>query len=131
MRAGENTHFPENILNGGKIHTLRDNYEYWKLRISQVQRGEAVLSVRYWSGKPYNSKQVEICKLDKKSRVGIQLLQMTPLGWFIDGCDTDFTIKDFAKNDGLSPKDFSEWFRGKITFDMEPIGIIHFTNFRY
>lgn len=114
-----------------KIHTIRANYPLWKKRIEQIKKGEAILSLRYWSGKPYNSKQIEFCQLDENSEIGIQALQMTSLGWFVDSCDSDFTSLDFAKNDGLEPLDFSEWFRGKISINMEPMAIIHFTAMRY
>jgi hypothetical protein len=114
-----------------KLHTIRANYPLWENRIKQVQKGKAIISLRYWSGKPYNSKQIEFCQLDKDSGIGIQGLQMTALGWFVNGYDSDFTTKDFAKNDGLTPIDFSEWFRGKISIDMEPMAIIHFTHYRY
>ena len=147
-RKGDQTFFPEKILLAlaptwelefieefgeplPKIHTIRANYELWKKRIEQVQEGKAILSIRYWSGKPYNSKQVEICQLDKDSGIGVQSLQMTFLGWFIDSIDSDSNTKTFAINDGLSPDDFVDWFKGKITADMEPIAIIHFTKFRY
>lgn len=141
-RAGEPTYFKEQILtalmeykNGHglkeKKHTIRMNYLLWAKRIKEVQEGKAILSIRHWSGKPYNSKQVEICQLDKNSAIGIQSLQMTDLGWFVDEYDSDYTTLDFAKNDGLEPMDFSEWFRGKISIDMEPMAIIHFTKMRY
>jgi len=34
-------------------------------------------------------------------------------------------------NDSLDLLDFLEWFRGKISIDMEPMAIIQFTPFRY
>ena len=39
-----------------------------------MNAGEAILSVRYWSGKPYNSKQLRIVEFDKDSGVGVQKL---------------------------------------------------------
>ncbi len=114
-----------------KIHTIRSNYELWEKRIKEVQEGNAIISIRYWSGKPYNSKQIEVYQLDKDSGIGIQKIEMTLLGWFVDSIDSDYTSKDFAKNDGLSIEDFYEWFRGKLRIDMEPMAILHFTKFRY
>jgi len=150
QRKGEQTYFADkilkqysdfnNFLGWQKIHTIRNNYKLWKKRIEKIQAGKAVLSVRYWSGSPYNfkkdnSKQIEFLRLDKDSGIGIQLLKF---------CDQDITspmvdyffmtykyisVEDLAKNDGLSFDDFEWWFE---KYDLsEPMGIIHFTDFRY
>jgi len=119
-----------------KIHTCRANYDLWKKRIDNVSIGEAILSVRYWSGKPYNSKQVEICQLNKDSGVGVQRLTFQHDRDGIYGLKypiisrTHFgDIKILAANDGLSLEDFKEWFKG---YDLtKPMAIIHFTKFRY
>lgn len=146
-RAGEPTRFKEQLINGlaqlkgedCKIHTIRSNYLLWSKRISEIQKGNAILSIRYWSEKPYNSKQIEICQLDKDSGIGIQPLI------FIDSCiklpticGEDFPkptwykgvqLRDISQNDGLSIQDFKEWFRG---YDLsKQMAVIHFTNFRY
>ena len=141
-RAGEQTYFKEKIGTAlmnhekphglhEKLHTIRGNYELWEKRFEKIDRGEACLSIREWTGMPYRSKQIEFARLTKDDGIGIQSLHMTPLGWFVDGCDTDITTKDFAKNDGLTLIDFSHWFKGEISIDMEPMAIIHFTEFRY
>jgi len=158
-RAGEQTHFTTKIeLNetiwGGtkstlelslmefgkpKIHTIRQNVELWQKRISEIKKGNAILSIRYWSGKPYNSKQVEICQLDKDSGIGIEELDLSvfkELGMcFINYNELTFSgakqvsHKELAKNDGLSIFDFIEWFK---KYDLsKPMAIIHFTKFRY
>ena len=120
---------PDIVIEDRKGHTIRKNFELWKKRIDEVIEGKAVLSVREWTGKPYNSPQVEIALLTAKDGVGIQKLEATPLGWFIDSYDSDVTNEILAKNDGLSLEDFKAWFKNyKIT---EPMAIIHFTNFRY
>ena len=152
-RAGEETHFTtkielnENIWRGTnstlklslsefgtpKLHTIRANYVLWANRIKEIQEGKAIISIRYWSGEPYNSKQVEICQLDKNSGIGVQIL-------FFDECKINKPLiadssKTFilpsliAKNDGLSLEDFKDWFR---KYDLsKPMAIIHFTSFRY
>lgn len=124
-----------------KLHTIRSNYEFWSKRISEIQKGNAILSIRYWSGKPYNSKQVETCQLDRNSGIGVQMLTFpsvrlcegnaTPLSaevyesFSYKYCD----LSIIAKNDGLSLEDFKEWFK---KYDLsKPMAIIHFTNFRY
>ena len=60
-----------------KIHTIRTNYQLWEKRINEVQEGNAVLSIRQWSGKPYRSKQTTILNLTKDDGVGIQPLKLS------------------------------------------------------
>lgn len=143
-RAGDPTYFKEKLINGlaqlkgedCKIHTIRANYELWSKRIKEIQEDKAILSIRYWSGKPYNSKQVEICRLDKDSGIGLQ-----KLGFYYDRIEEPFIdtpeqhigyvgkTELITQNDGLSLDDFKEWFR---KYDLsKPIAIIHFTSFRY
>ena len=116
-----------------KIHTIRSNYDLWKKRIYEVNAGEAVLSLRYWTGKPYNSKQQEFARLDKDSGIDVQKVCFpkdgTPAVYDDFGylCKVDKTI--LANNDGLSFDDFEAWFKG---YDLsKPMAIIHFTDFRY
>ena len=145
-RAGEPTRFKEQLTNGlaqlngedCKIHTIRSNYPLWAKRISEIKDGKAILSIRYWSGKPYNSKQVEICQLDKDSGVGIQELCLKPKSILEDSVELFYIDNNFynplnlgflSRNDGLSYEDFKEWFK---SYDLsQPMAIIHFTRFRY
>jgi len=160
-RKGEETRFGQKLQNGilkqsligncnvipiipipedsFKIHTIRANkkgtaFENWSKKVKQIQEGEAILSIRYWSGKPYNSKQVEICQLDNDSGIGVQQI------WFSNSvdfprvrCENKSILalmpNNLAKNDGLSFEDFKEWFKD---YDLsKPMAIIHFTSFRY
>jgi hypothetical protein len=138
-QAGKNTFFREKInealipisetpILGSKIHTLRGNYELWKKRIDEVNERKAVLSLRFWSGKPYNSKQVEFLQLDSSSGIGIQKLEDPTNFVFapIDGKQINW--EEIAKNDGLSFEDFCEWFKVR---NNSPMAVIHFTGFRY
>jgi len=147
-KSGQATYFTEQILgkfpydlpdnSPSKIHTIRANYPLWAKRISEIQNGKAILSIRYWSDKPYNSKQVEICQLDKNSGIGIQLLNLsdTMISGALKNHDVALTslngglsLSTIAKNDGLSLEDFKEWFKG---YDLsQSMAIIHFTSFRY
>ena len=144
-RSGEPTYFREKILIGEKLHTIRANYHLWKKRIDEVNAGEAILSVRYWSGKPYNSKQLRIVEFDKDSGVGVQKLIGMDLQYgmgFVlhneykdEKSEIEFSITHniqvhaLATNDGLSLEDFREWFR---KYDLsKPMAIIQFTKFRY
>jgi hypothetical protein len=128
-RKGEPTDFLMKITEEPptKIHTIRKNWELWKRRIQAVNEGKAVLSIRYWSGKPYRTPQVELMQL-KGDEVGFQKVQLDLLGFFIDDYDTDIKTRELAINDGLSTEDFLHWFKGEWK---EAMGIIHFTKFRY
>lgn len=126
-KAGLPTGFINAIASGNKKHTIRANYDLWKKRAEKINKGEAILSVRYWTGKPYNSKQREVYVFE---RVGLEKLERdSVLGWFIDDFDSDYGIKDFAENDGLSTDDFKLWFKGQDF--TKPKAIIHFGAFRY
>lgn len=130
-RTGESTEFKDKFLNGQKIHTIRLNYLLWENRIKEVQDGKACLSIRQWSGTPYNSPQEEIRQLTAEDSVGIQKLRFSEkdlnYGYVVGGAF--LSNKIVAKNDGLSKKDWEEWFSH---YDLsQTMAIIHFTNFRY
>ncbi len=133
-RSGESTGFVESIsklfidYNAKKIHTIRGNYELWKKRADKINEGKAVLSIRYWSGKPYNSKQIEILTLAK---IGLQkvLFDDYLYSCLIDEKRVSVSSDKIPENDGLSDSDFEDWFKG---YDFnKPMAIIHFTNFLY
>lgn len=132
-KSGIDTGFVENIsmlftVNNTKIHTIRGNYELWDKRAKAINDGKAILSVRYWSGKPYNSKQVEICRLEK---IGIEKILFDDYLYSCQINDKRFSVASemIAENDGLTSEDFEHWFKG---YDFtKPMAIIHFTNFKY
>ncbi len=122
-------------FSGLKIHTIRANYPLWLKRITEVQQGKAVLSVRQWTGKPYRSPQEEIAVLTSEDGIGIQKLYFNGSCYTKDGCipipmvnKSVISYRKLAKNDGLSAKDWLEWFKD---YDTEQMAIIHFTKFRY
>lgn len=145
-RKGEPTNFDYQILNavwrehnmsigfpkvGMKLHTIRGNYDLWSKRFEQIYAGNACLSIRYWTGRPYHSKQTEICKLTKDDGIGLQRLE------FYNGClqqpiiSSGMTIRAeyLAKNDGLSFESWKDWFK---SYDLsKPLAVIQFTKFRY
>ena len=130
-RAGEPTGFAEKFCRG-KIHTIRGNYLLWSERIGEVMSGEACLSIRQWSGKPYRSKQIELAVLTNKDGVSIQMLNIDLKQGFvchIHGVPILVPSFIIANNDGLSLDDWKEWFKG---YDLsQSMAIIHFTKFRY
>ena len=119
-----------------KLHTIRANYPLWRERFNQIARGEACLSVRQWTGKPYCSKQVEIARLTAEDGIGLEVLridkdgslsaQQDPYGWY-----THVSASRVAQNDGLSLEDWCEWFANPAYDKTQPLAIIHFTKFRY
>lgn len=147
-RAGQPTGFKEKLLdalvfedvsadNGGdwgKLHTIRANYDFWAKRFEKIARGEAVLSVREWVGKPYGkgSTQREIVRLTRDDGIGLQRLTVagTCIGYhptFVDGVAVPSST--IARNDGLTEADWCNWFAGyNVT---EPMAVIQFTKFRY
>jgi hypothetical protein len=154
-RQGEETGFPEKIMRAVrgeereiKNHTCRANVAYWAKKIMRLKEVGGVLSVRYWSGTPYRSKQVTIVNIPAEY-VGFSLVE-----WYLhdiyggtrmqyircsevevkegDGYrkhKKEMDLKELAENDGLSVDDFKAWFRD-CDLSKELI-MIHFTKFRY
>lgn len=111
-----------------KKHTIRANYDLWKKRIDEVNEGKAIISLRQWSGNPYNSPQIEVMQFGVEE-IGYQRIMIDGIYRFrIDGSERRCDTEELAKNDGLSDSDFKEWFKN---YDLEPMIIIHFTKFRY
>lgn len=153
FKAGEPTNFPDSFKNAQKCaicetkdtgmckrcgvvgylkkHTIRANYEFWAERFKEIETGEACLSIRQWTGKPYCSKQVEIARLTREDGIGLQ--RLTVIGcatihpMFVDGHSVK--VSDLAHNDGLSETEWRNWFSHyNLT---EPMAVIQFTKFRY
>jgi hypothetical protein len=130
-KSGQSTGFVQNLEKlkyheGTKIHTIRKNYNYWAEKASQVNEGKAVLSIRYWSGRPRHSEQVEICRLGK---MGLQKLTDPSNTLYATINNWPVRWECLAQNDGLSLEDFKAWFKNYPK--TEPMAIIHFTQFRY
>lgn len=125
-RAGEPTGFREAILLGRKIHTIRSG-DYWEKVVREVNRGNAFLSIREWTGRPYTSKQDEYQRFYK---LGWEPIEIDRCGVIsINGFYTEHDLEFIAGNDGLSEVDMHSWFKmGQKEFAG---GIIHFTDFRY
>ncbi len=122
-----------------KIHTIRANYPLWRQRMDEILRGEACLSVRQWSDKPYSSKQIEIACLTADDGIDVEELRFEPddfgCEWAVHNRADDWCrpipSKKLAMNDGLSLEDWYEWFNMPQYDKSKPFAIIHFTNFRY
>jgi len=121
-----------NDLISGKIHTIRQNYDFW----NRFEGQEVELFT--WEGKPYYSKQKVFCV---KRIISVQKI------WYINEKRSgDFyflfegqkakvrTINENNKllyaNDGFQYlDDFFDWFnKGYKTGEM---AVLHFTDFKY
>lgn len=148
------TGFKKKILTGEKKHTIRQNYHFWKKRIDEINAGKAILSVRQWTGKPYDSEQKEI-KQFKQGEVGYQrvTIQSKPVGKFSDhtvllsvgvivpsssgliqnGIAGEYRflnakkIKQLAENDGITVEQMQKFFNKGVSDGI----IIHFSDLRY
>lgn len=125
-KGGCNTDFYRKYIHGEKIHTIRANYDLWKRRIDEINKGNAYLSIRFWKGKPYRSQQHEFARL---YAVGVQKLQFKDLSRKANVEGNMIDVPLLAKNDGLEFNDFFYWFKSYNY--KEPMAIIHFTNFKY
>jgi hypothetical protein len=135
-KASLPTGFIKAISQKWKRHTIRGNFQLWEKRFKKINEGKAVLSVRYWSGKPYRSKQIEHFVFDKNDNIGLEKIEfdtdadnIPSLKYPIINNFSQPHIQLISENDGLSLQDFKEWFKN---YDLiEPMAIIHFTSFRY
>ncbi len=134
-KAGQPTGFEQKLNAGTKIHTIRaDRKGTWKKAETDINAGRKYLSIREWTGRPYNSEQREY---GQKERIGLQRITMTycsedelPKAW-VDG--KQVPVESIAKNDGLAIEDFVEWFFGTKLYSGNIFEgtIIHLTDFRY
>jgi len=119
-----------NDLIPGKIHTIRQNYDWWK----KFEGKEVALFT--WEGKPYQkgSKQKVFCV---KKIVSVQEVFYGKIA--LCQCFTQFehpTVGNrafdkriMARNDGFNDvMDFDIWF---MNYKPGKMGILHFTDFRY
>lgn len=137
-RSGESTGFENALLNSlndvnsvgkKKLHTIRANFGLWEQRFVEINSGNAVLSVREWTGLPYRSKQREIVVLGKDDGIGLQALFLTDLTKPSKIAGGLVELPVIAENDGLCFNDWFFWFSGYNI--SQPLAIIQFTKFRY
>jgi hypothetical protein len=128
-----NPRFVTPLLDGRKIHTIRNNYEFWKRHDGKV------CSIRIWDGKPYRSKQQDICQ---------KIIHVQPILIYhnetLDGskippmfCGRYGRIDTFtlAMNDGffddkrnVCKDDFIDWF---YDYPDGKLAVLHFTDYWY
>jgi hypothetical protein len=92
-KAGQPTGFRESILNGTKVHTLRES-------AGNRKSGETI-SLREWEGAPYRSKQAEFAQCIIKVRFIV----------IHGGLPGQPEIDSLSQSDGFAdPVDFQHWF---------------------
>jgi hypothetical protein len=110
----------------GKIHTIRQNYDYWK-----HFEGQDVACFT-WEGKPYRSKQKVFCtkKLVSVQQTELRWASIKGVGlWFTFNGEPRVSNSLISQNDGFGNYfDFLKWFDKYPAGDM---AILHFTDFRY
>ena len=112
---------------------------YWRKIFDEIEAGNAYLSLRQWSGKPYASKQIEIARLTREDGIGIQLLCFAgnktkkdrELHHPIVRGTTEVDYRQLAMNDGLTVMDWEAWFSNPDYDLSEPMAILQLTKFRY
>ena len=128
---GMPTHFISKITEVTKIHTIRKNFALWQKRAEEISTGKAYLSLRYWSGDPYQSKQVEFKQLQK---IGIEKISIVKKDENLTTTINDTNFSEYgiliAHNDGLQFNSFLNWFFPAKQGQFDGC-IIHFTDFRY
>ena len=112
----------------GKIHTIRQNFDFWK-----KYEGQEV-ALYTWEGKAYRSKQKVFCVKRIVSIQEVHAYKDNGIIWFcIDGVFENYAR--LAENDGFINSDgltdtgaFSDWFS---TYKLAKMAILHFSDFRY
>lgn len=145
-RAGQTTNFADSVRVGKKIHTCRDNYEYWAKKITKLTTEGGTLSVRQWTEKPYRSPQETITDIPATETGVSQLIikkdthrvlpyrhSITTYTATVDGKAVE--METLAKNDGFSrAQDFTSFIDplfDKYHSDTITLAIIHFNIYRY
>lgn len=97
--------------------TKRQTVRPWPERVQDIPRAGHRISCREWTGRPYNSKQRELCRGDI---IEVHKIEIRRGSIFLDNDDSSITftapqrMTEFAKADGFeSLHDFHAWFLKK------------------
>jgi hypothetical protein len=105
-----------------KIHTIRANYNYWKM----FEGRDMALFV--WEGVPYRSKQQVVCV---KRIVTVQKVYKSEVAYFWLSLEdkNPIPIEVIMKNDGFENEaEFIRWF---MAYPSGEMAVLHFTSFLY
>ncbi len=101
------------------------NQEYSKVKYHTIRPGTRfkvgdMFSPRVWSGKPYRTKQIVVAPDMKVTRVwdieiaiGLQGIRING-DWYFE--KYEWLVERLSENDGLSIKDFKDWFGNTESF---------------
>jgi len=105
-----NETFMQGLANRNKVHTIRNGKRH---------KVGGILSARYWSSKPYYSKQVEFSIITIKKIFDIEIDEngVVTVDNHVFNEDGE---RELAENDGLSYSDFSEWIIVPVTKKKKP-----------
>ena len=145
-RAGQSTLFARMVREGVKIHTCRDNAEYWTKKIEMLKSAGGTLCIREWSGKPYRSPQDTIAEIPAET-VHVSHLKLTRLTFDGPTKETRYhsysamvngknvRVLEIANNDGfVNERDFVAFLDplfDKYKVSTIHLAIIHFTDYKY
>ena len=106
---GAPTFFPEKIIDGRKRHTVRENYPHWK-----KHEGKRV-NLCVWKGRAYNSKMMRfataVLRVDEINMCSNRRDGMSVKLTDKNGLHSFHTLSDFARDDGLTEREFRDWFK--------------------
>ncbi len=128
-RAGKKTDFESLVARGVKIHTFRENYHELKRQAMNINNGLAYMSLRVWTGKPYNSPQREVKRLYKiEVQYVLAKIEHGLLCITIDG-KLQHSPWAIASSDGLSHDDMQHW----LCYKEKPFKgcLVQFTDHKY
>lgn len=113
-KKGTSTGFIDKILNKVKTSTIRGNYDRWQKIRREVNKGNAYLSLRYWSDKPYRSKQIEFARSYQIATHRIFITNsVSGFEMSINGRYSLYeTMERISKMEGFEDvEDFNDWFQ--------------------
>lgn len=130
-KAGQPTHFVEKILAGLGLITIDDpvwelilalDWKYHTIRAGNRWKVGDMASLRYWSERPYHSKQVEFAQVEIKKVFKIRIESdddYTAIlidDWVFYEENKRFVtqveaLQTLSANDGLSVDDLKAWFK--------------------
>ena len=87
-REKQPTGFRESLLTGKKIHTIREDAKgLWQKRCKEINEGKKYISIREWTGRPYNSEQRIIKEVHQVSlqKITISFMFFGLKGMIFDG----------------------------------------------
>lgn len=136
FKGGQPTMFADSVRQGKKIHTCRDNFNYWYEKIASLKASGGSLSIREWTGKPYRSQQGVILEVPSDKVHVSELILWKKEGYYkatINDKVVDLGL--LAKNDGLqNERDFISFMEPlfvKYGRNVIRLAVIHFSEFVY